>query len=886
MVRSLLFLLVFTFTLKVSKAQGVKDIIIDESYNGRVFSEFLEQLEERYEVDFLFDHTKIEALTVVGITYRERLMEYLKRYLVLYDVVKVRDNVVFITRKSEGDELGLRKDDFILVRTPKSTATINGILVDSGNGEPIVGAQVIVQELKNGSLTDINGAFSFQLNSGIYHVEAKYVGYQPHFYILGFSPYGTEGNIEIGLFPESKELESVIVTAERVDANVTNQLTGVELLTIETIKSLPTFMGEVDPVRSLTTLPGVSTAGELSSGFNVRGGETGQNLILQDGAPIYNPSHLFGFFSAFNPDMVSDFALYKGGGPANFGGRISSVLDIDLRNGDAGMHTLTGGVGLVSSRLSVEGPIVREKSSYIIGGRISYTNWLVNSTQNIQLKNSAAKFHDITGKIFHSIDQSNVISLSAYNSYDDFKLATDSIFSWGTLNFSLRWDHTFNEKFSSTLGIFNSNYFSEIESNDEIESFVYRNGINTSGIKYDVNFNRDERLKLIAGLEINNVEIEPGRIKPLNQEGNTQPQNMNDQHEVESAIYFHGDFNLSAKWAISAGLRYSHFFRLGPDDIFIFDYDNLEGRYPSVTDTINYNSGEIIKQYNGLEPRFSIRFLLNDETSLKASYYRGYQYLHLISNTTSTTPQDYYVSSGPYLKPEIGDQYSLGLFKNLKNNQFEVSVEGFYKNIKNAVDYIEGADITLNPKLEAGLAQGDGLAYGVEFLFKKNNIGKVNGWLAYTYSRSLRRFNSGGEFKLINEGNYYPSSFDKPHNLSIVFNIYLADRTILSTNFSYSTGRPITIPVSKFSYDAYLSVLNYSQRNEYRIPDYHRLDVSLTFKDKPKPNKRWMGEWVLSVFNVYGRDNAYTIYFSRYGTANKLSVLGTVFPSFTYNFKL
>lgn len=868
-----------------ANGQDLKNIIVDESDNGKVFSSFLLEIEQDYKVDFIFDEERIQAYTVNGITGRQRLLEFLEKFLVHHAVTQVTDKVVFIVERTGIDTFGERRNDYYLLRQGGTEeVVVSGRLTDSGNGQPIVGAQIRAEELEGGTITDIDGNFSIRLSPRkIYHLNLQYVGYEGHYAIVGFSPFADNTRIDASLFPESKQLESVVVTAERLDVNVKGELSGVERLNIETIKAIPTFMGEVDPVRSLTTLPGVSTAGELASGFNVRGGEAGQNLILQDGAPIYNPSHLFGFFSAFNPDMVSDVALFKGGGPANFGGRVSSVLKVDLKNGDAGKHTVTGGVGLVSSRLSVEGPIKREKSSYLLGGRISYTNWLVRATNNLQLENSSANFYDLTGKIFHTINENNFITLSAYASHDDFQLATDSTFSWGTVNASLRWDHTFSERMSSVLTAFNSNYSSEVTSRDEIEPFIYRNTINTTGLKYDVNFNKTEKLKFLAGLEANRVVLEPGKITPSG-EGNTLALDMNDQHEIEGAIYVQSDFELSEKWGISAGLRYSHFFRLGPDKIFQFDYSNIEGRYPAITDSTSYASGEIIDSYGGLEPRLSVRYLVREDLSLKASYYRGYQYLHLISNTTSTTPQDYWVASGPYLKPEIGDQFSLGIFRNIRNNRYELSVEGFYKEIANTVDFIEGADITLNPALEAGLAQGRGLAYGVEALVRKNPGGTFNGWLSYTYSRSLRQFESS-EFTTIDEGRYYASSYDKPHNLSLVLNFQLAERIMLSTSFNYSTGRPITIPVSKFAYDVYLSVLNYSRRNEYRIPDYHRLDVSVTFKDRPRKNKRWMGEWVFSVFNIYGRDNAYSIYFSRYGTAEKVSVLGSMFPSFSYNFK-
>lgn len=868
-----------------ANGQGVKNIIIDESDNGKVFSSFLREIEEKYQVDFIFDEERIQAFTVNGISGRQRLLEYLEKYLVHHSVTQVTDNVVFIVERSASDAFGGRRDDYFLLRQPEADETVvSGRITDSGNGQPIVGAQIRVDELEGGTLTDIDGNFSLRLSPGrIYHFHLQYVGYESHYAIVGFSPFGASSRIDASLFPESRQLESVTVTAERIDVNVKGELSGVERLNIEAIKALPPFMGEVDPVRSLTTLPGVSTAGELASGFNVRGGEAGQNLILQDGAPIYNPSHLFGFFSAFNPDMVSDVSLYKGGGPANFGGRVSSVLNVDLKNGDAGKHTIGGGVGLVSSRLSIEGPLKRGKSSYLVGGRLSYTNWLVRATDNLQLKNSSANFYDFTGKVFHTINENNFITLSAYASHDDFQLATDSVFSWGTLNASIRWDHTFNERVSSVLTAFNSNYASEVASRDDIEPFIYRNTINTTGLKYDMNFNKTDQLKFLAGMGINRVVLEPGKITPSG-EGNVVPIDMKDQHEIEAAVYVQSDLELSEKWGVSAGLRYSHFLRVGPDEIFTFDYSDIQGRYPAIIDSMTYGTGDIIKTYGGLEPRLSLRYLIREDLSVKASYYRGYQYLHLISNTTSVTPQDYWITSGPYLKPAIGDQFSLGVFRNMKNNRYELSVEGFYKEIANTVDFIEGADITLNPALEAGLAQGQGLAYGVEALIRKNPGGLVDGWLSYTWSRSLRRFKSGA-FTTIDEGRYYPSSYDKLHNLSLVLNFQLAERTVLSANFNYSTGRPITIPVSKFSYDVYLSVLNYSRRNEYRIPDYHRLDVSIIFKDRPRKNKRWMGEWVLSVFNAYGRDNAYSIYFTRYGTAQKVSVLGTIFPSFSYNFR-
>lgn len=877
---------VFLFVCSTfATAQSYHNIMIDENSNGKGFGSFLREIEAQNSVDFIFEEDKLQNLTVTGIAGKQRLKDYLQEFLPAFHTVRVKEDVVFIISKETVGANDVSRGNFlVLKRQPGATISLKGEVTDGKTTEPLVGAKVYLPGLKTGDATSMTGTVNIpNVPQKMMLIDIDFVGYDRMLYIVGFSEHGIGDSFSCTLFPKSRELETVTITAQRIDQNVISNITGVETMSITTLKSIPAFLGEVDPIRSITTLPGVSTVGELASGFNVRGGETGQNMILQDGAPIYNPSHLFGFFSSFNPDMVSKVTLYKGGGPANFGGRISSVLDIGLKNGDDSKHTISGGVGIVSSRLSLEGPIVKKKSSYLLGGRISYANWLVKATDNIQLKNSSAKFNDITAKIFHTINDKNIITASFYRSYDDFKFAADSIFSWGTTNIALKWDHTFNETFYFTLSGYRSSYFSAVESINEIESFKYKNAIDNLGLKYELTKELKDEDRLVAGFEVVGDDVEPGKLTPTGNVQNIQPADMNDQRALETALFVQGDFAITSKLSVSAGLRYSMFRRLGPDEIYIFDFNDIRGRYPNITDSVSYGKNETIKTYSGLEPRISLRYLLYPSTSVKASFYRGYQYLHLISNTTSTTPQDYWVTSGPYLKPQIGDQYSLGIFQNLNNDKYETSVEGFYKTTQNAVDYIEGADIVLNPALEAGLIQGEGKAYGAE-VFLKRKSGKLNGWIAYTYSRSLRKFDKETENQTINHGEYFPSSFDQPHRLSVILNYNLSRRVMFSANFNYSTGRPITIPVSKFSYDAYLSVLNYSERNEYRIPDYHRLDLSMIIKENPSRNRRFKGEWIFSIYNFYGRDNAYSIFFDKYGNARKLSVMGSVFPSITYSF--
>jgi len=869
--------------IAAAEAQNLRDIQVKPSDNGKIFSTLLKEIEKEHSIDFLADFERLNALTVHGIESPVRLMDYLDTYSGLLEIEKVNEHVIILIDRAILKGHQFVKPRYVVLKSDQSE-TLSAMVTDALAKTPLVGARVYSPVERRGTATDETGRFSLAVSISPYAlVQVSFSGYDTENLIVGLSPYGDETALSVGLLQSSKELMGVTITAERINENVVSQISGLEKMSMATIKTIPTFMGEVDPIRSLTTLPGVTTAGELASGFNVRGGNVGQNLILQDGAAIYNPSHLFGFFSAFNPDIVSDVALYKGNGPANFGGRVSSVLDVALKNGSTSKHTISGGVGLISSRLTAEGPIAKGKTSYIIGGRISYCNWLLNASGNLQLQSSSAKYHDITAKILHNINDNNFITLSVYNSYDDFRLQTDSLFSWQTLNFSATWDHTFNEHLFSKFTVTQTNYLSEVQSEDEIEKFNYQNSIRGAGLKYGVTYTISENDKITAGLEGNASKLEPGKMTPSEGSFNVEPQDMQDQRSIEGAVYLQADISLGEKFVVSPGIRYSWFGRFGNESIYSYDYEHMNGRYPSIADTTTYTSGQLISQYGGLEPRISMRYLIGTNASIKASFYRGYQYLHLISNTTSTTPQDYWIASGPQLKPEAGNQYSLGYFQNFSENVYEFSVEGFYRTIDNAVDYMEGADITLNPILESGIAQGKGKTYGVEVFFKKAS-GRFNGWLSYTFSRSLRQFDGTGNGIVINEGGYYASAFDQPHVASVLLNYRFGARVSLSANFRYNTGRPITIPVSKFAYDVYLSVLNYSERNEYRIPDYHRLDLSLTVKDNPHKLSRYHGEFVFSIFNVYGRRNAYSVTFDRYGKARQLSILGSIFPSVSYNF--
>lgn len=879
------FLLIFLFFISIKlMAEGIDDIQIDKSANGKHLITLLDDLEGQYQVDFIYNKGELSPYKIYGINKTYDIKKFLNEFLYDYSINQINSRIVVIVNKNRYGKQGVEKDDYIILKTGNGTkGNFNGHIADIYSKESLVGADVVIPVLNTGTRTDKNGFFEVTIPESIYRVDVSHVGYEKITFLLAFSPYAEREAVDLLLFTSSTELENITIIGNK-ESGVQSKMSGIERLGIDAIKNMPAFMGEVDPVRSIATLPGVSTNGELSSGFNVRGGEAGQNLIIQEGAVIFVPTHLFGLFSAFNPDLINDIKLYKGGGPANYGGRASSVLNIDLKNGNLNAHTFTGGAGLVSSHLMVEGPIIKNKLSYIIGGRLSYSNWLIRKIKDVLLKRSEARFHDLTSKLVFYPGKKNLISVTGYYSYDDFKLGNDSIFSWNTKNLSLKWDHVYNGKLSALLSAASSNYESNVNFEDGAESFFYRNSVNNLALKYELQYTPAEKYSVNAGMEISVSSIEPGKLVPMAKPNNVIERDVPDHHSMEMAAFMQNDYDILENLGVSFGLRYSQFYRLGRGEIYMFDYRNLDGRYPSIVDTLNYKKGEIITRYGGFEPRLSVRYTIDNSLSLKASYYRTNQYLHLISNTITPSPLDFWISSGPNVKPETSDQYTLGIFKNMQNDLYEFSFETFYKKIGNALDYIEGADLVLKRSPESGLSQGLGRAYGIEIRIRRNEE-RINGWVSYTYSRSLRKYDSEISILNINSGAYYASMHDQPHNLSIVLNYRIRRRFVISMNFNCKSGRPITIPVSKFSFGPVLSVLNYSGRNEYRMPHYNRLDLTITLEDKPKRNRRFRGEWNLSLFNVYGRENAYSIFFDKYGMAHKVSILGSVFPSLSYDFK-
>ncbi|OKL40664.1 hypothetical protein A3841_12445 [Pontibacter flavimaris] len=763
--------------------------------------------------------------------------------------------------------------------------TLSGHVREAKTGEPSIGATVVVEELKKGTASDEKGYYTLTIPAGSYTLEVRSVGMVPDKRKLQLLQSRI---VDVELFEVSNELREVEVSAVAPDQNVKSLEMGVARLSIKEIKSVPAFLGEVDVVRSVLAMPGVTTVGEGATGFNVRGGSVDQNLILQDDAPLFNSSHLFGFFSVFNPDMVEDVTLYRAGIPSRYGGRVSSVLDVKMRDGNKKIPVLSGGIGLLSSRLLLEGPIVKDKASFVLGGRGAYPGLLLRFVPDKSVRDSDGNFYDFNAKLSYTLSEKDQLMLSGYLSRDSFRFGTDTTYTWGTATGTLKWSHTFSNKLFSTLTGVAGDYAYGVSAETVPYNFTLDSDIKYKLLKADVNYEPSAQHKIGLGASSTWYNFNSGELKPSSDQSSLVQLSMPREQSLEAAAYLNHEYTLSPAISVSYGLRYSSYFNLGPGRVYVYNPE-VPRRASSVTDTLHFADGESIKQYNYLEPRASVRVALGENSSVKLGYNRMVQYIHLISNTTAVSPMDIWKTSNPYLKPQIGDQVALGYFRNLHDNSIELSAEGYYKRLHNLVEYKDGARLLLNNALDADLLPGDGKAYGLELMIRRKGK-KLTGWASYTYSRSLRRVKGPTPEETINSGSYFPSNYDKPHDFTVVLNQQLSRLISLSANFTYSTGRPVTYPES-VSMIGGLLMVNYSDRNQHRIPDYHRLDVALTIDGTNKRGAKRLSSWTLSVYNLYGRNNPYSVFFKPAYSGNvpqayKLSVIGSAVPAITYNFKI
>ncbi len=761
------------------------------------------------------------------------------------------------------------------------TATLNGKITDIESGEPLVGAVIYFKELKSGTVTNRYGFYSFSLPKGRYKVEYRSVGMKTTYRNINIY---SDGKLDVEMKSTPQALKEVTITAKNED-QVRNLRMGMEKLSIKTMKQLPLGMGEADVIKSTLLLPGVQSVGEAANGFNVRGGSIDQNLILLNDASIINTSHFFGLFSGFNADLVKDITLYKSGIPAKYGGRVSSVLDISLREGNHKILKVNGGISPVSGRIVAEGPIVKDKGSFIIGGRTTYSDWVLGMLSDAKLKNSKANFQDLQGNLSFDIDKKNSIYLSGYYSYDNFDYYTEDAYEYTTLASTLKWKHIFSPKLFNTTSAILSKYNYNIESRTDSSSLCsIKYNLDQYGVKSDFSYMNSQNHKIDFGVNAIWYQLSPGIRTPMG-EATITAKTLEKEQAMEGALYLSDEFNVTHYISLSAGLRYSLYSNFGPKT----QYNYVAGdprTEESITDTTHYGSGPITF-YSGPEFRLCTNFSLTSTSSIKIGFDRMYQYIQMITNTAAMSPTDIWMTSNKYLKPQRGDQFSIGYYKNLRNNTIEASIETYFKNLKNIVDYKGGAQLTMNEHLETDVLNGKGKAYGVELMLQKKS-GRLSGFINYTYSRVLHKVDGYYQEEKVNNGKYFPANYDKPHDLKMVSNYKVSRRFNLSTNFSYSTGRPYTAPIAYYDL-AGAKRIYYTDRNSVRMPDYIRWDIAFTLNGNLKKKKLSHSSWTFAIYNVLGRRNAYNVFFrSEDGEVNcyKMSIFGQPIPTLTYNFKL
>ena len=778
---------------------------------------------------------------------------------------------------------------FTLTFFAQQKHTISGTVYDKKGNETLIGATIYFPDLSVGTTTNEYGFYSITISKGIHNISVSYLGFSDESKIIELND---KTSLDFYLSEMSQALDEVVIQTDIEKINIKSTQMSVNKLTSKTIKQIPVVLGESDIIKSIILLPGVTSAGEGASGFNVRGGAADQNLILLDEAIVFNSSHVFGFFSVFNPDVIKDVKLFKGGIPSKYGGRLSSVLDIYQKEGNNKDFKLTGGIGLISSRILAEGPLKKEKSSFLIGGRSSYAHLFLPLIDN----DNKAYFYDLNTKVNYRLNKKNNIFLSAYFGKDVFGINNSFINKYGNAVTNIRWNHLYSDKLFSNLSLIYSDYFYGLIL--DFVGFEWDSGITNVNFKYDFNHYLKDNLKLSYGLNNIYTKFNAGEIFPNRDDSGIIPFKLTEKFANEFALYFEADHNVSDKFSLKYGLRFSSFSRLGQDELNTYENDNpliynqqLQKYEPATAaGIISYKRSDILKSFNNFEPRLSLSYLLNNNSSIKASFNKMAQYLHLLSNTSSPTPLDIWVPSGPFIKPQLLDQYAVGYFKRIKDGDFSLETEFFYKDVKNRIDYINGANLVANNEIETVILNGKSRAYGLEFLLRKNE-GKLKGWLAYTLSKS-EQLTSGRNISEpgINNGEWYNTPYDKTHDLSVNASYELSSKWKFNTNFLLQTGQPTNYPVGQYEFQGLnVPIYNDNQRNANRLPTYHRLDLSATLTPVKNNNRDLQAEWVFGIYNIYNRKNAASIAFSRNtetsaNEAIKTSIFGIV-PSVTYNFK-
>lgn len=778
------------------------------------------------------------------------------------------------------------------VQAQQRSFTVSGYVRDAATGEELIGATVQVLELGSGATTNIYGYYAMPIPAGNYTIRYKYLGYENIERSLNLQE---DIRLDIALQPEDAQLQEVVITGERQDANVSEVSMSREKLSVEAVRKVPALFGEVDVMRTIQLLPGVQTAGEGTTGLFVRGGAADQNLVLLDEATVYNASHLFGFFSVFNPDAIKNLEIYKGGIPARFGGRLSSILDIQMKEGNNKEYVVSGGVGFIASRLTVEGPLSKDRSSFIMSARRTYADAFLRLSPNENVNSNTLYFYDFNAKANYTLNENNRFYLSGYFGRD--VLGLDDFFSldWGNATISGRWNHLFSERLFLNTSLIYSKFSYGFTGESATTDFKWGSVMQEGNTKLDFTYYLNQRNTLTFGLNSlyrnfgsPDISFEGASNFPIPE--------VNKRYALENALYIGNEWKPDPKFTAEYGVRYSSFHNLGPSKVYVYD-EGEERTNDAIIDTVAFGRFQNIQHYHGLEPRLGLRYGINSKSSVKASYNRMRQYLQVASNATAGLPIERWIPADRYIRPLIADQLALGYFRNFKQNMFETSVEVYFKDMKNLVDYKLGdqANILFTNNIETEALEGKGWAYGAEFLVRKNT-GLTTGWIGYTLGRTMRQVPG------INGGNAYPARYDRIHDLSVVLTHELSPRLSVSGTFVYSTGTAVSLPVGKASVDGFIvPVYDDTRRNAFRMPDYHRLDLAATLEGRDKPSRRWNSSWTFSLYNAYARKNPFAITFEQVyngdpntdpekepvqsveAAAVKL-YLFSIIPSVTYNF--
>ncbi len=891
-------------------AHSQEEFVIDWDIDGQSFGDFVLKAEARFPVRFFYNDEWVKSLKLVRYGDRPVLKAVLdtlfngnsiyyytgksgniiltKGFAIKTAEEKMAGSSSYIPGidYSENEEKNSRGGNLVVDignpsgRNKPGNVTISGNITNRDTKEPVVGVTVYIPKLSAGAISNSFGFYTMNIPRGNYSVRFTFIGMKEKIIDLNLYDSG-ELNLEMTgvLIP----LKEAVITAEK-DITLQRLEVGVEKINITSFRLMPTSMGESDITKSVLLIPGVHSVGEGSAGFNVRGGSADQNLILLYGSPVYNSSHFFGFFSAVNPDIIKDVTLYKGGIPARYGGRLSSVLDIVPRDGNRREFKGNAGISPVTTHFVAEGPLRKDTLYYLISGRTTYSNWILGIIENPGLRNSRVSFYDLNARIAYDINKNNKIDFSAYYSYDSFRLNSDTTYKYQNNITSLRWRHFFSSRFFSSFTVNNSLYKYDISSlRVPQEAFNLTHRVNSSGLKTDFNWFTG-RHEINFGTDLTRYDVSPGNYMPADDSSIVIPNSIQRQRAIETALYFEDKYVVTNYLSVNAGLRVASFFALGPQTVFVYN-PSFPRSVSSITDTISFGRLKNYKTYTGPELRLSANFRLNDNSSIKLNYNHTNQYLHLLSNTTSISPSDTWKLSDYNLKPQSADQYAAGYYRMLNKNKIEASAEIYFKRINNMIDFKGGTDLVMNQYVERDLINVYGKAYGLELLLKKPE-GRTRWSISYTYSRVLIRSKGSFDEELINSGKWFPANFDRPHDLIVTLNYLYSRRVSFSANYNFSSGRPVTYPISFYTIGD-IVLTNYSERNKYRLPYYSRFDLSLKVSGDLRSKKIAHPYWIFSVYNVTGRENVYSVYFKNVRNTVRgyyLSVFGRPIPSISFNF--